>query len=61
MASKKQIKSTMSQLVDGCRDPKTGEVNYTLLAEQTAEELDLYVGNDYEIPEEVFELSATFD
>ncbi len=61
MASKKQIKTAMQRHVEECRDPRTGEVNHTLLAEQVADELDLYVGDDYEIPEEVFDLACDFD
>lgn len=61
MASKKQIKNAMQRHLDECRDPKTGELNHTLLAEQVAEELDLYVGDECEIPEEVFDLACDFD
>lgn len=61
MASKKQIKNAMQRHVEECRDPRTGELNHTLLAEQVADELDLYVGDDYEIPEEVFDLATDFD
>ena len=61
MANKNQIKQVMRRLVNECRDPRTGEVNHTLLGERTADELDLYVGDDYEIPQEVFDLACEFD
>lgn len=51
----------MRSLVEGCRDSKTGEVNHTLLAERAADQLDIYLGDDYEIPEEVFDIAASFD
>jgi len=35
-----------------------GEVNCTKLAENCAYELDLYVGDEYTIPEEVFDLAV---
>lgn len=57
----KKIKQIMFSLVEDCRDPKTGELNHTLLAEQTADQLNLYIGDDYEIPEEVFDIASTYD
>ena len=59
--NKNKIIKTMRHLVQDCRDPKTGELNHTLLAEITADKLDLYIGEDEEIPEEVFEIAGTFD
>lgn len=60
MATKAQIKSVMRMHVEDCRDRKTGEVNYTLLAEMAAYDLDLFVGHDYDIPEHVFEIATEF-
>jgi hypothetical protein len=58
----RKIIEAMKRLVSDCRDPKTNELNHTLLAERTAEELDLYEDHyDYIIPEEVFEIAASFD
>jgi hypothetical protein len=50
----------MRRYVDECRDPATNEVNHTLLAEKTADELNAYTGDDFEIPEQFFEIAATF-
>lgn len=47
--------------MERCRDPRTGELNHTLLAETVANELDLYEGDDYDIPEELFEVAASYD
>lgn len=45
------------------QEPKTfddyGEINCTILAERTAEDLDLYLDKiDYVIPEEVFDMAV---
>jgi len=54
----KQVRNTMKCLAEGCRDRQTGEINYTMLAESAACELNLYVGDD--IPDEVFELALEY-
>jgi hypothetical protein len=36
-------------------DPRTGEVDCTGLAESAADEFDLYEGDDYDIPDWVFD------
>lgn len=58
--NKNKIKSTMRKNLQHCRDSFTREINYTLLAEMTAADLNLYVGHDQEIPEIVFELALEF-
>ncbi len=56
-----RIIKEMELLVDDCRDPNTGEINYTLLAENACEELNAYEDDeDYTIPEEFFELALIF-
>ncbi len=56
------IKKAMKKFVGDCKDPITGEVNFTLLAEQTANDLNYYKDQiDYEIPEEVFEIALDFE
>lgn len=43
-------------------DNKTGEVNLTRLAEECANENNFYLDDiDFEIPEELFELAASFE
>ena len=43
------------------RDSLTGEINYTLLAEKTAEVFDLYDNSpERNIPTELFDISAEF-
>jgi hypothetical protein len=39
------------------RDNVTGEINHTLLAEMAANQFDLYENDDFDIPEELFELA----
>ena len=51
----------MKKNLKSCRDPRTGEVNHTLLAEMTAADLNLYDGPDFEIPEKLFEIAAEFN
>lgn len=51
------VRKTMRTFLEDCRDQKTGEINCTKLAEQAAHALDIYVGKNYDIPEEVFELA----
>lgn len=53
---KNKILSFMRSHRDDVRDNRTGEINHTLLAEMAANELDLYE-NEFDIPEEVFELA----
>lgn len=60
MATKAQIKNMMKIHVEDCRDSLTGEINYTLLAEKAADDLNLYIGSDYTIPEIVFEIALNF-
>lgn len=56
-----KVRAHMKKNIESCRDPRTGEVNHTLLAEMTAADLDLYVGSEEEIPERVFEIAAEFN
>lgn len=51
----------MRKYVENCRDPKTGEVDHTKLAEMVADEMNLYEDADYTIPEEVFEIALEFE
>lgn len=55
------IRRQMRKNIESCKDKFTGEVNHTLLAEMTACDLNLYIGEDCQIPEEVFEIAAEFD
>jgi hypothetical protein len=57
---KNKIISFMKSHLDDVRDNRTGEINHTLLAEMAANELDLYLNDDYDIPEEVFDLALKF-
>lgn len=58
----KKIKRVMRQHINECRDSSTNELNHTLLAERAADILDLYVDHEnYDIPEEVFEIAAEFN
>lgn len=52
-----QIRKTIKSLTENHRDNRTGEINHTALAEETAQVLDFYEGDDYVIPEIVFELA----
>jgi hypothetical protein len=52
------IKARMKSFADECTDRNTYEVNCTQLAEMVADDLDLYDGYDYKIPERVFEIAA---
>jgi hypothetical protein len=55
VVSEALIRNTMRTFIKECRDPITGEINCTKLAEETACALNLYVGAD--IPAELFELA----
>lgn len=57
---KNKIISFMKSHLDDVRDDRTGEINHTLLAEMAANELDLYLNDDYDIPEEIFDLALKF-
>jgi len=59
MLPKNKIISFMKAHLDDVRDRRTGELNHTLLAEMAADSLNLYI-DDFEIPEEVFELALNF-
>lgn len=56
---KNKILSFMKSHLEDTRDHRTGEINHTLLAEMAADNLNLYV-DDFEIPEEIFELALQF-
>lgn len=56
-----RVMKYMRYYMDKCRDPKTNELNHTLLAETVANELDLYEGDNFDIPEELFEVAASYD
>lgn len=59
--SKAAIRAAMRRELENCRDPRTGEINCTKLAENVACELNIYENTrDYTIPEYVFELAAEF-
>lgn len=58
---KNKIISFMKSHLDDVRDDRTGEINHTLLAEMAANELDLYLNDDYDIPEEIFDLALKFN
>lgn len=53
-----KVRSHMRKNITECRDPVTGEVNSTLLAEMTAAQLSLYEDLDGEIPQLVFQIAA---
>ena len=53
------ILRAMRARAEECRDRRTGEMNYTKLAETVAADLDL--DGDDEIPERLFELATRFD
>jgi hypothetical protein len=56
------IRARMRKNVEECRDHRTGEVNYTLLAETTCNDLGGYVGEDESIiPETFFEVATEFE
>jgi hypothetical protein len=59
MLPKNKIISFMRAHLDDVRDHRTGELNHTLLAEMAADSFNLYI-DDFEIPEEVFELALNF-
>ena len=54
------VRANMKKNVKTCRDPRTGEVNHTLLAEMSAADLNLY-GQDDEIPDQVFQIATEFN
>ena len=53
--NEEQVKEYMRDNVELFIDEETGEVNCTLLAEDTAKELDLYIDAAWTIPEEVYD------
>jgi hypothetical protein len=55
----KVIRARMRLNVELCRD-SCGEVNHTQLAETVCNELDGYEGDEYNIPEEFFEIAVEF-
>ena len=58
----KDAKKYMSRVLESHRDPKTGEINYTSLTEDTACELNLYLDrHTYMIPEELFEIATSLE
>ncbi len=60
MLNSSAIKKCMNVFVESTRDSNTGEVNYTMLAEIACNELDLFEGPEYNIPEVFFELALEF-
>lgn len=58
--NEKKIRQWMKNNSQTCRDNLTGEMNNTMLAEQAAEEFDLYEGDECKIPDEVFDIAAEF-
>lgn len=61
MATKAQIKNIMKLHLRDCRDNITGEINHTMLAEKAANDLNLYIGDNFDIPEKVFEIALEFN
>ena len=57
---KNKIISFMRAHCEDVRDKRTGEINHTLLAEMAANELNLFENDDYDIPEEIFDLALNF-
>lgn len=56
-----KIRAAMRREVSNCRDPHTNEVNFTQLAENIANQLNLYENaRDYTIPEYVYEIAVEF-
>jgi hypothetical protein len=56
-----KVKNWMRKNKEEFRDNQTGELNYTLLAEACANELDIYSDDNYNIPEELFELAVELE
>lgn len=52
----RKIRTYMRSIVSEHVDPRTGEVNLTELAEDTCNDLNLWV-NDEDIPEDLFEVA----
>lgn len=64
MLSKKQLESAKKWMLENLSDEKyndCNELNSTLLAEDCADDLDMYEGDDFDIPEELFELAVSDD
>lgn len=59
MVDQKKVKKVMKRLAEGHRDPRTGEMNFTGLAEEACQEMNAYIGDN--IPEEFFELATQFE
>lgn len=55
-----KVRANMKKNVNSCRDPRTDEVNHTLLAEMAASDLNLYDDNS-DIPEKIFEIATEFN
>lgn len=60
VGQEKQVRNKMKVLVKDCMDLRTGELNCTLLAEITANDLEFYEGDDFTIPERIFEIATEF-
>lgn len=58
---KKTILKFARNEVEYCLDRKTNEINYTMLAENVANNFDIYEGDGYTIPEELFELMLSVE
>jgi hypothetical protein len=52
------VRSFITENIEHHRDPLTGEVSATSLAEAAANTFDLYEDDDYTIPASLFEISA---
>lgn len=57
MTERRRVRRWMRDVVDDYVDP-SNIVNTTQLAEAAADEFEIYVGEEYDIPEWVFELAA---
>lgn len=58
-ATSRKVRNYMRQDIDNCVDPQTNEVDCTKLAENAAQQFDLYLDDDAAtIPDWVFDLAV---